>query len=209
MERRRRYAESPKTASRRSTGHRPSGRHAPPRTRHQREQTYSHVRVEIDLGHEVIAPHRFPFVTEIRSLLRDRRFEEEASLLDLSAALLHSLQGCGYTRVDHWEVDPGGWLPLPEAIHPGLVEPVGHLLKALESDRWQDLATARAFLVRLSADGDRRADAVLRRLHREREHSLTLELWGPMQTYDVHRVVNSLREQLTVLRAQVTETTAV
>ncbi|MFY9717414.1 MAG: hypothetical protein WAK40_05715 [Thermoplasmata archaeon] len=208
MERSARHRTPSNPPPRTGAGHRPSGHHAPPRTRHQQERGFRHVRIEIDLGHEVIAPHRFQFVTEIRSLLKERRFEEEESLLDLAAAMLHSLQACGYSHVDHWEVDPGGWLPLPEALHPGLTEPVGHLLKALESDRWQDLASARAFLVRLSGDGDRRVDAVLRRLHREREHSLSLELWGPMQTYDVHRVVNALREQLMVLRAQVTESTA-
>jgi len=198
-----------KGAPGRGDGHRPSGRSVPPRTHHQGQQTFSHVRIEIDLGGEVIAPNRLPFVAEIRSLLRARRIEEEESLLDLAAAMLHGLQGCGFSHVDHWEVDPGGWLPLPEPGHPGLVEPVGHLLKALESDRWQELATAHAFSVRLSGDGDRRADAVLRRHHREREHTLTLELWGRMPTYEVHRTVNAIREQLPIVRAHVTESTPV
>jgi hypothetical protein len=193
---------------RRSGEHRPAGRQAPPRTRHAGQATYAHVRVEIDLGHEVLAPARLPFVSEIRAILKERNVEEEESLLDLGAALLHSLQACGYSRVDHWEVDPGGWLPLPEAVHPGLVEPVGHLVRALASERWQELATAHALSVRLSGDGDRRVDAVLRRRHREREHSLTLDLWGRMQSYDVHRTVNALREHLSVIRAQVTDSAA-
>lgn len=161
--------------------------------------------MEIDLGHEVIAPHRLPFVAEIRALLRDREIEEEESLLDLAAAMLHSFQACGFSRVDHWEIDPGGWLPLPEAVHPGLVEPVDHLLKALSSERWRELAGANAISVRLSGDSDRRIDAVLRRRHREREHSLSLDLWGRLPSYEVHRTVNAVRENLQVLRAQVTE----
>jgi len=192
----------------RASGHRPSVRQVPPRTRHQRNQTYAHVRVEIDLAGEVIAPSRLPFLGELRGLLHDRRVEDEESLLDLVAAMLHGLKGCGFTRVDHWEVDPGGWLPLPEAVHPGIVEPVGHLLNALKSDRWQELATAHGFSVRLSGEGDRRVDAVLRRHHREREHSLSLDLWGRVPSYEVHRAVNALREHLGVLRAQVTESTA-
>jgi len=183
-------------------------RHAPPRTHHAGHSTYSHIRVEIDLGREMVAPGRLPFLTELTSLLREREVEESESLLELEAAVLHALHGCGFSRVDHWEVDPGGWLPLPEAVHPGLIEPVGHLLKALASDRWQDLAGAYAFSVRLSGDGDRRADAVLRRRHREREHSLSLELWGHVASFEVHRIVNALRDHLPVLRAQVTESTA-
>jgi hypothetical protein len=186
-------------------GHRPSGRHALPRTRHAGQSTYSHLRIEIDLGRELLAPGRLPFLTELRSLLREREVEDEESLLQLAAALLHALQGCGFSRVDHWEIDPGGWLPLPEEVHPGLTEPVGHLLKALSSERWQELATAYAFSVRLSGTGERRVDAVLRRLHREREHSLSIDLWGHVPSFEVHRLVNAVREHLPVLRAQVTE----
>ncbi|MGP8077304.1 MAG: hypothetical protein ACLQD8_02305 [Thermoplasmata archaeon] len=205
MERAGRHRTGSKAHARKSMEHRPSGRRAPPRTRHPRQPTYTHVRVEIDLGHEIIAPTRLPFLAEIRALLKERNVEEEGSLLDLAAALLHALQACGFSRVDHWEIDPGGWLPLPEEVHPGLIEPVGHLLKALASERWRELATAYAISFRLSGEGDHRADVVLRRLHREREHSLSLDLFGRMQSFDVHRTVNAVRENLTVLRAQVTE----
>lgn len=203
-----RHRSRSKSPTRTSGDHHATGRGVPPRTRHRGASTYTHIRLEIDLGHEVIAPAGLPFLGEIRALLRDRKVQEEGSLLDLEGALLHALQSCGFSRVDHWEVEPGGWLPLPESVHPGIVEPVGHLLKALESDRWQELSDAHAFSVRLSGDGDRRVDAVLRRLHREREHSLSVDLWGRMAAYDVHRTVNALRERLTVLRAQVTESTS-
>ncbi|HUJ78218.1 MAG TPA: hypothetical protein VLX64_04335 [Thermoplasmata archaeon] len=207
-------ARSPKHVGRRrsgprsATGHRATGRTPHPRTRHQGEATYSHLRVEIDLAHEVLAPNGLEFLGEIRAFLRDRNVEESESLLDLAAAMLHALKECGFSRVDHWEVEPGGWLPLPEAVHPGIEEPVGHLLKALASDRWQELATATAFSVRLSGTGDQRADAILRRRHREREHSLTLELRGHIPSYDAHRIVHTLRARLAVLRSQVTESTA-
>lgn len=196
-----------KPAARRTDGHHATGRHLPTRTRHSGEPTYSFVRLEVDLGHEVIARPSLPFLGEIRAFLKERELEEEESLLDLEAALLHALQALGFSHVDHWEVDPGGWLPLPEAVHPGLIEPVGHLLKALASDRWQEIARAHGFSVRLSGDGERRVDAVLRRRHREREHSLSLDLRGRWPSYDVHRAVNALRERLPVLRAQVTAST--
>lgn len=196
-----------KPTARGAAEHRASARSYAPRTRHPREPTYARVRLEVDLGHEVITPAGIPFLGEIRAFLRERKIAEEGNLLHLEAALLHALEACGFDRVDHWEIYPGGWLPLPEAVHPGLVEPVEHLVRALASDRWQEIAGAVSFSVRLSADTDRRVDAVLRRVHRERQHSLSLELYGRLAPHDVHRTVHALQERLPVLRAQVTSTT--
>jgi hypothetical protein len=163
----------------------------------------------VDLQHELPASGRLPFLQELESLLRERQVEQQESLLTLAASLFRALEINGYTRVDHWEVDPGGWLPLPEETHPGLTEPVAHLLRALRSDRWEDLARASGFLARLSGPKDRRADFVLRRLHREKDHTLTLDLWGRYSVHDAHQLIQSLREHLSILRVQITDTTPV
>lgn len=169
--------------------------------------SYSHLRIEIDLKHELPVASQLPFVREIASLLRERRVEERESLLDLAAALLHALEENGFTRVDHWEIDPGGWLPLPEETHPGLTEPVAHLLRALRSDRWEELARASGFLARLSGPKDRRADIVLRRFHRERDHTLSIDLWGHYTVHDAHQLIQALRERLSVLRVHIMDAT--
>lgn len=164
---------------------------------------FESVRLEFDLRHETLAGSRIPLLGQIEALLREREVEEHDSLLVLSAGMLHALSTLGYRRVDHWEVAPGGWLPLPEKTHPGLIEPVGHLIQALGSDRWSALAKARQFSVRLSSGDGRRADAILRRIHREQDHTLTLELWGTVSAREVHRTVDAVRERLSVVRARV------
>lgn len=163
------------------------------------------VRLEFDLRHEALAPTRLPFLRQIEDWLKEREVEEHESLVVLAAGMLHALSTLGYRRVDHWEVEPGGWLPLPEATHPGLIEPVGHLIRALTSERWSVLSKARRFAVRLSAPDGRRADAILRRVHREQDHTLTVELKGHIQQREIPRTVKAVRERLSVVRARVGE----
>jgi hypothetical protein len=164
---------------------------------------FESVRLEFDLRHESIGGTRIPVVRQIEALLREREVEEHESLVVIAAGLLHALSTLGYRRVDHWEVEPGGWLPLPEDTHPGLVEPVGHLIRALASERWGALSRARRFSVRLSTPDGARADAILRRVHREQDHTLTLELWGKVTEQEVRRTVGAVRERLSVVRATV------
>lgn len=161
------------------------------------------VRLEVDLRHERLSHPDGGILGKIEALLREQNIEEQESLIGSTAELLHALSSVGYSRVDHWEVDPGGWLPLPEETHPGIIEPVGHLLRALSSDSWRPLATARRFSVRLSAGDGRRADVVVRRVHRERDHSVSLELWGHSGKPELRRLVRALEERLSVLRVQV------
>lgn len=182
-------------------------RPAVPRTRHASETTYTHVRVEIDLHHELPAASRLPFLEELGTILRERRIEDRDSLVELAGALLSALATRGFGHVDHWEIDPGGWLPLPDVALAGSGEPVDHLLRVLRGERCHELAGALGFLVRLSGTGDWRADAVLRRIHREREHTLSLDLWGRFDAHDTHQVITALKERLEVLRVQITETT--
>ncbi len=161
--------------------------------------------LEVDLHHEVVRDVGLPVFRQMEALIRERQVVEIGDLLRLVGESLHALSARGFTRVDHWEVEPGGWLPLPEATHPGLVEPVGHMLRALRDDRWKHLTGARSFAVRLSGRPAFRADLVVRRVHRERTHAVSLDLWGKIRPTDVKDVVSALRTRLPVLRSQVTE----
>jgi hypothetical protein len=165
---------------------------------------FSFVRIEVDLRHERLASPSIPIFQQLEALVREQRVVEAEDLLRSTALLLHALSARGFRTVYHWEVRPGGWLPLPEPTHPGKVEPVGHLLKALESDQWRAVATAREFAVRL-AGGSTRVDATVRRVHRERGHSISLELRGRLTQRDLHAMVDGLRDRLPVLRARVSE----
>jgi hypothetical protein len=111
--------------------------------------------------------------------------------------------------VNHWEVRPGGWLPLPEPAHERLVEPVGHLVHALRSDAWKRVGDARSFAVRLSGPGELRADVTVRRVHRERAHAITLELFGLLSERELHAIEQVLGDELTVARLRRTESVAV
>ncbi len=165
---------------------------------------YRYVHLEVDLRHESWDRGRLSFLQPLEGLLREREVIESADLLRLVAATLHATTSLGYTRVDHWEVAPGGWLPLPEATHRGSIEPTGHLLRALEDPAWAPVARARSFSVRLSGTGPNRIDLTVRRVHRERRHSLSLDLWGSFRRPDLHRLAAALRGRLPVLRIQVT-----
>ncbi len=175
------------------------------RTKSAPERPYSHVHLEVDLRHESWEPTRLPWLGRLEGILREREVVESADLLRLTAATLHAGTSLGFSRVDHWEIEPGGWLPLPEATHRGTVEPTGHLLRALESGAWRSVGTARSFAVRLSGTGPYRIDLVVRRVHRERRHALSVDLRGRIRKPELRRLSAALRERLPVLRIQVTE----
>ncbi|HYA11284.1 MAG TPA: hypothetical protein VEH10_06425 [Thermoplasmata archaeon] len=160
------------------------------------------VRIDLDLPHELLKPSPLPVLRQIAALLREQEVEEQGSVLVRVGELLDELASLGFRRVDHWEVDPGGWLPLPEATHAGLAEPVDHLLRALKSPAWRFLAESRAFSVRLSAEDGRRADAVVLHLHREREHSITVDLWGPPSKTELRETVQRLRRRFSPLKVR-------
>ncbi|HYA70504.1 MAG TPA: hypothetical protein VEH28_03955 [Thermoplasmata archaeon] len=159
-----------------------------------------YVRLDVDLVHEAFARRGLPWVHRLEAIFREREVVEVEGLLRLMARTLQALLPHGFTRVDHWEVHPGGWLPLPEPAHERLAEPVGHLLNALRSDAWRRISGARAFSVRLSGSGSVRADLTVRRVHRERGHAATLELFGPLSERDLLSIERSLREELAVAR---------
>jgi hypothetical protein len=163
----------------------------------------SHVVLEVDLRHERFDAPTIPVLQQFERLFHERSVVEEADLLRLTAGALHACASRGYNRVDHWEMTPGGWLPLPEPTHRTLAEPVGHLLRALSSDAWKPYARAREFAVRLSGPPKSRADLVVRRVHRERGHSISIELRGLVTESELTALARSLRERVPVLRTRV------
>lgn len=136
----------------------------------------------------------------LEAILREREVVEMEGLLRVTAELLHALGSRGFSRVDHWEAQPGGWLPLPEPAHERLAEPVGHLLNALKSPAWRHVARARSFSARVSGSGDLRANFTARRLHREWRHAITLELFGPASERDVRGIERALRAGIAIAR---------
>jgi len=160
----------------------------------------TYARLEVDLVHEAFRRRGVPFLHRLEAIFREREVVEVEGLLRLSAKLLHALAAKGFTRVDHWEVQPGGWLPLPEPAHERLVEPVGHLLNALRSNAWRRVAGARSFSARLSSSGLVRAEFTVRRVHRERGHAITVELFGPVPEKELESIERALREELSIVR---------
>ena len=171
--------------------------------RSARRLVYAHVRLEIDLVPERVRDPGLPVFDRLEALLKEREVVEVGDLLRLTGRVLHAFGAVGFARVDHWEVDPGGWLALPEATHARLEEPIGHLLRALEDDHWKGLAARRGFSVRLSGRPPYRADVEVRWRHRERRHALSVDLRGTITPPDVRSIVGAVRDRVPLLRAQV------
>ncbi|MCI4372706.1 MAG: hypothetical protein L3K02_03580 [Thermoplasmata archaeon] len=135
-----------------------------------------------------------------------RKIVESADLIRLTGATLHAMSSDGFRRVDHWEVSPGGWLPLPEhSARPGRDESVGHLLAALESDDGHSIARARSFSMRLSDFKGKHADVVVRRTHRKGRHSISLDLRGHWTRDEVGRLKGALADRLPVEHSEITK----
>jgi hypothetical protein len=162
--------------------------------------------VDLDLQHErLLTDSRVPLLRPLEGLVGERPVVEAVDLVTLAGGTLHALANAGLDRVDHWEVEPGGWLPLPERPHAGDREPVAHLRRAVRSRAWERIASAHTFAVRLADRRNRRADVTVRRRHRERSHSISLGLYGGWTEAEVRNLLRSLRGDLPVLHARVRE----
>jgi hypothetical protein len=178
----------------------------PRSNRRARNRPYAHVHLEIDLSAEPNREAEPALLQRLEALLSEKEIVEAADLLRLAAGTLHALSARRFRWIDHWEVQPGGWLPLPERKkHQDAEEPVGELLKALESGAWAPAAKARSFSVRLSDKRGNRADVIVRRVHRERRHALSLDLWGSWTKASIEDVTGSLSARLPVSRSTMTK----
>jgi hypothetical protein len=174
--------------------------------RRVRNRSYSHVHLELDLAWTAPEPTEDPALERLAVFLQERKIVEKGTLILLAGGSLHALAARGFRRVDHWEVSPGGWLPPPTpGAAPGDDEPVGHLVKALESDPDASVASARSFAARVSDFSGARVDLIVRRVHRERRHSMTLDLWGRWTATTIQDLVSAIASRLPVVRTTITK----
>jgi hypothetical protein len=172
--------------------------------RRRRGRVFNHVQLEFDLAPKPTNLAGAPLLERLAQRLKERRIVEKANLVQLAAATLHALSSQGFRRVDHWEIDPGGWLPLPAQLkHRDAEEPVGDLLNLLESGTWSSIALARSFSARMSDFSGGRADVVVRRVHRLR-HALTLKVWRTMTKGQVEDLKGAIDGRLPVARSTIT-----
>jgi hypothetical protein len=178
----------------------------PRSNRRQRHRPYSHVHLEVDLTRVPPDPTGEPLLERFAGLLRERKITERGTLVMLAASALHGLASQRFRRVDHWEVSPGGWLPPPRAGKgTEEEEPVGYLLDALQSGAWTSVESARSFSARLSDHSGNRIDLMVRRVHRERRHSLSLDLWGSWTQETVKDLEGALARRLAIERSEITK----
>jgi hypothetical protein len=142
----------------------------------------------------------------LEAALAERRIVENADLVWLTARTLHALAARQFRRVDHWEVAPGGWLPPPElgSARSNAAEPVRQLLAALESGRGPSLARVRSISLRVSDLHRNHADVTVRRVHRQRRHALSVDLWGSWTKETIGELVGALAERLPIERTTMT-----
>ncbi|MCI4325972.1 MAG: hypothetical protein L3K00_08910 [Thermoplasmata archaeon] len=150
-------------------------------------------------------PTGVPVLERLAESLNANKIVEKGSLIVLAAGTLHALSARRFRRVDHWEISPGGWLPPPSpGKEPDGEEPVGHLVKALESDAAASVGSARSFSARLSDLAGARVDVIVRRVHRG-NHALSLDLWGSWTQAAVDDLTGSLSARLPVTRTTMTK----
>ncbi|HLK16333.1 MAG TPA: hypothetical protein VKT78_16120 [Fimbriimonadaceae bacterium] len=147
-----------------------------------------------------------PLLDRLAGFLKERKIVESGTLIVLAAATLHAVAARNFRRVDHWEVLPGGWLPPPvpgKGTEAG--EPVGNLIEALEGGGWKSVGKARSFSAKLSDQSGCRVDFTVRRVHRERRHALTLELWGNWTPESVKDIEGSVKTRLPIAQSTMTK----
>ncbi|MCI4365957.1 MAG: hypothetical protein L3K10_07895 [Thermoplasmata archaeon] len=200
-------------AARRSSRTRAIPRDAPPRLEWPRTLArtgsapgtirYRQLQLELDVAHEGYRSEPFPILAPFASFFHEREVEGVDDLLQMTARALEAFSRSGFREVDHWEVRPGGWLPLPEPAHERLAEPVTHLLRAFLDASWAPVRTSRTFAARLTGPGGTRLDFTLRRVHRERTHALSVMAWGPITRGAANELVARVHERLPLVRAEV------
>jgi hypothetical protein len=178
----------------------------PRSSRRSRNRSFSHVHVELDLAPKPYDPTGVPVLEKLVGLLTERKIVEKGNLILLAAATLHALSARRFRRVDTWEISPGGGLPAPP---PGTdsadSEPVGDLLEALQSGAWSAVGKANTFSAHLSDLAGAQVEVVVRRVHREGRHALTLDLRGTWTQTTVDELKGSLSNRLPVERWTVTK----
>lgn len=178
----------------------------PRSVRRRRNLPYAHVRLEFDLSSHETKSRGEPLLDRLGRALQENQAGVGGTLIAFAAATVHALAACGLRRVDHWEISPGGWLPLPShSKSKDEPEPVGQLVRTLEGRGWSSLSSARSFSARLSDFKGGRVDVRLRRSRLEPRYALTLDLWGTWTQQDVHDVEGAMAERIPVVHVSMTK----
>jgi hypothetical protein len=178
----------------------------PRSNRRSRNRPYSHARYEIDLGGEPTQSKDPTTVEKIETALAGKETVEGWNLLRLAAGALHAMSARRFRWIEEWTIHPGGALAQPEGkADEDSEQPVGDLLKALEAGAGTSESKARSFAVKLTDRRGNRAELVLRRVHRGREHALRLDLWGLWTKETLNDVIGSLASRLPVTRSTLTK----
>lgn len=176
-----------------------------PRTsRRARSRPYCHAHLEIDLSSGAPLKGDDSHLHRLGHDLSKARLSEASDLVLLAVGTLHALSARRFRQIDHWEISPGGWLPLP-AGRPrrGSEQPMGVLLGTLEDEAWSPLTKARSFSARLSDQQGHRVDLVVRR-ERQR-HAISLDLRGVWTRDMIHDLVGSLGQRVPLAQSTLTK----
>ncbi len=166
--------------------------------RRRRARPYRHVRLGVTLEDGKLDTSTAPVLRRFESVLREREVVEGNDLWAIAARCLHAFAAAGYQFVDRWSAEPGGELELPGRHRGRRVEPVGHLLRAVQSPEWAGFAGAKVFSVHLTGSKAAVADVEVRRVHRERRHAIRIDLNGLITPAQVERLAGAVRERLPV-----------
>jgi hypothetical protein len=176
----------------------------PRESRRSKNRPYSHAHFEIDVSTGAALRGDAPHLQEVERAMSRAQIAQVPDLMLLAAGTLHALSARRFRQVDHWEVSPGGWLPLPTAQgRRGSNEPVGHLLAVLEGEGASPLLKARSFAARLSDGQGHRIDVVVRRA--QRRHTLSLDLNGVWTRDTIHDLLGSLAQRVPVSQTTLTK----
>lgn len=166
--------------------------------RRRRARPYRHARLGVALEEAKLDPSKAPLLRRFETLLKEREVVEGTDLWAIAARCLHAFTAAGYQFVDSWSVEPGGELELPGRHRGRRTEPVGHLLRAVQSPEWAGVAGAKVFRVHLTGNRAAVADVEVRRIHRERHHAIRIDLNGIITPTQIYRLAGALRERLPV-----------
>lgn len=173
--------------------------------RRRRARPYRHVHFGISLEGTALKPSTSSIVRRLESWTREQELIEKGDLWGIVARCLHAFSAAGFQFVERWETEPGGPLELPGRHRGRRIEPVGHLLRAVQSPEWAGRAAADTFLVQLSGNQAARADLRVRRVHRQRHHAISVDLNGLVTHAELERLLGALRERLDVRTADITK----